>query len=115
RPPALLVHERLGQFRLRRPSPHSAATLDLAPAATRAALVAPLLGHDLRFLGRPHHAAPPPPKPNRSGGTYTHVVPRRSTKRRPHPDQGATTSAGDQARFSPQNGPPARETHDLER
>jgi hypothetical protein len=30
----------------------------------------------------------------------------RPTKTRPHTGQGATTSAGDQARFSPQNGPP---------
>src|SRR4030095_11862161 len=51
-----------------------------AAAATLAALIAPLLGHDLRFLGRLPAAAPPPPNPNRSGETDTHVVPRRSTK-----------------------------------
>jgi hypothetical protein len=37
--------------------------LDLAAAATPAARVAPLLGHDLRFLGRMLPAAPPPPEP----------------------------------------------------
>jgi hypothetical protein len=37
------------------------------------------------------------------------------TWRRPHTDQTATTSAGDQARPSPQNGPPHRETSDPER
>src|SRR4029450_4551994 len=36
----------------------------------------------------------------------------RPTKRRPHTDQGATTSAGDHARFSPRNGRPRRETSD---
>ena len=36
----------------------------------------------------------------------------RPTNSRPHTDHRATTSAGDQARFSPQNGPPRRETGD---
>src|SRR4029453_18109210 len=77
---AVQVEPRLAEFALYWSWPHPTAALDLASAATRAALVPPLLGHDLRFLGRLLAAAPPPPNPTRSGGTYTHVVPRWSTK-----------------------------------